>query len=637
MHKSLQINDAQSKAISHGTGPMLVLAGPGSGKTFVITQRILHLIETLHIKPEQILVITFTKAAALEMQKRFRELSQGQMYPVSFGTFHAIFFHILQQTHGFHASSILRDAEKHKYLREIIQSLSMSPNPTVEKNSTITLCQSNITLDSDDSPEIMQRILSEISKIKNMGLSPESYQSECCSPEEFLSIYQHYEKKVKLEHKVDFDDMVLLCLSLLKQRPDILKNWQNKYQYILIDEFQDINPPQYETVRLLAAPQNNLFVVGDDDQSIYGFRGSNPEIMLHFEEDYPDAKRILLNINYRSKKDIIKAAQNVIEQNGIRFTKDVTTFSQESNSVKLYHFPSQQIQRQNIISLIQQYITQSGAHYRDIALIYRTNTNAAITAEKLMQEKIPFQMKERTKCIYDTEIAKDIFAYLEYALYESSLSAFYRIMNRPVRYISRTVVPSSPFAKEELLHLVSNKEYVLHNVISLYEQLSFLRKLSPYAAVNYIRKGIGYENYILQKERAHGGHTTEMISLLNELQENAQEFEDINEWLEHIKHFKENIVQAQKPVSPEQDAVHIVTMHASKGLEWPVVVIPDLNEGIVPHKKAASINEIEEERRMFYVALTRAKQKLFLFYIKEEAGNLLPSRFIQELISKPYS
>lgn len=644
MHKMKSLlskaNEAQSKAISFGEGPMLVLAGPGSGKTFTITQRIQYLIEEHHVKPEHILVITFTKAAAKEMQVRFIKLLDGQILPVSFGTFHAIFFHILQHTYSFDARNIIKESEKKQFLKEILHTI---PTELVQEDGEVL-----------EHPEVLQRILEEISQIKNLGISYYEYQSNCCTKAQFQYIYEQYHQLMKQKSKLDFDDMVLLCYQLLKKRTDVLQLWQKKFQYILIDEFQDINPMQYEVVKLLALPQNNLFIVGDDDQSIYGFRGSRPEIMLHFQEDYPNVQRILLNQNYRSQAEIVEASLRLIKHNQKRFTKvleaaftqdekrkndcnyqeeDIAknkTHQENNKAVSIYCFESKFQQAQNIVQLTKQYIEQKKGEYKDIAIIYRTNTLALLTAEKFAKEGTPFQLKEQMKNIYDTSVAKDIIAYIQYALYEKNVQDFFRIMNRPVRYITRESVPLQPFTKDQLMLNLQDKGYVIHNVITLYKQFEFIKKCTPYAAINYIRKGIGYDAYLKERSKVQGRKWEDEIKILDALQEHARAFDSLKEWLEIVTHMEDTIKQAQE--RNEENAVQLMTMHASKGLEFPVVIIPDLNEGVIPYKKAVTEEQLEEERRMLYVAMTRAKEKLFLFYVKEnEPGMILPSRFLQEI------
>ena len=654
--KGLNVNEAQSKAISHGEGPMLVLAGPGSGKTLVITQRIRYLIEEYKVEPGQILVITFTKAAALEMQTRFLKLSGDKFYPVNFGTFHAIFFQILKQTYHFDAKSILRENEKHQILREILKTIpeelkssdgccseqnnhdqagKISEDSSSNDSSMPHLSGMTEETDEENSLDTRQRILSEISKIKNTGTIIQKYESEVCGKEEFIYIYEEYRKVTKSLRKVDFDDMMLLCKELLINRPNVLAAWQKRFSYILIDEFQDINPIQYEIIQMLSKPQDNLFVVGDDDQAIYGFRGSRPEIMLHFKDDYPNAEQVLLNINYRSKKDIVEASKRLICNNKTRFAKEVKTANTTADGVSIYSFESRAQENQNIISLIEQYMKIPGSNYRDIAILYRTNTNAGTVAEKLMQAGIPFQMKEKIKSPYESSIAKDIIAYLRYAINENDVKDFFRIMNKPVRYIRRDSVPLQKFSMQELIRNNADKNYVIQNIIQMYDKLHFIKQMSPYAAVNYIRRGVGYDDYLIKEAKKNKRSSDEVLKELDVLLQCAREFDTINEWLTYIENYDEKLEEAK---NTNEDAVQIVTMHASKGLEWPIVIIPDINEGVVPHKKAVSEAEIEEERRMFFVAMTRAKDKLFLFYVKEqgkekEAGNILPSRFIYEIYS----
>lgn len=619
-----QCSAAQSEAIIHGEGPMLVLAGPGSGKTFVITRRIQYLIEYHKVKPEQILVITFTKAAATEMQERFLKLTQNQFYPVTFATFHAFFYQILRQTYQFNTSSILRESDKRHILEELVHQIpeELSNEPCMLKTA--------IEDEEHSNEEILQKLISEISKVKNLRLNPSEYESSICSNKVFEYLYIQYCNFTSRKNKIDFDDMVILCLQLLKERVDILELWHSRFQYILIDEFQDISPAQYEIIRLLAAPSNHLFIVGDDDQSIYRFRGSDPSIMLGFTQCYPDARQVLLNINYRSRPEIIEPASNLISHNRNRFDKVITAADCNAGNFKMYSFESVQEQSQAIISLIRQYMEQSDSHYHDIALIYRTNTNAILISEKLLREKIPVHMQEKPKNIYQSPIAKDLIAYIRYALYEKDTAAFYRIMNRPSRYIRRETVPTSSFTMQDILDKNAGKEYVIHNVLSLYHQLHFLRKLDPYAAINYIRHGIGYEDYLIKQSMQDSNAYHAAIRTLDELQERASVFDTLNEWLEHAESYEEFIQQMQ--TEHDEDAVQIVTMHASKGLEWNTVILPDVNEGITPHKKAVSEAETEEERRMFYVAMTRAKQNLFIFYVKEKTGGkFLPSRFLTDL------
>lgn len=599
------LNSAQSIAINHRDGAMLVIAGPGSGKTLVITQRIKNLIEQYNVDPKDILVITFTKAAAIQMQYRFVKETKGFDYNVNFGTFHAIFFHILKQTYKFDASSILKESDKYRYLESIIDQFF----PTINK-------------------ELIPKFISEISKIKNSGIDVEEYETSICENEVFIDIYKKYKFTMIQYKKVDFDDMVYLTLRLLKERPKVLQYWQNKFKYILIDEFQDINPMQYEVVKLLATPRNNLFIVGDDDQSIYGFRGSNPQIMLNFPDDFPDCKRILLDVNYRSYSSIVESSIRLISNNKDRYIKDIKSNSFDDQCVLIQDFSSKYQQVHSISALIKEYMMNDGAQYKDIAILYRTNTGASYIAEELLKAKIPFNFKENTSRFYDKDVVKDILAYIYLAFNNCDITSFFRIMNKPLRYISRDSVTISSHIKEDIINYYIDNKNVLHNVLRLFDNLDFIKNMSPYAAINFIRKGIGYDEYLETKGNMD-------IEVLDELQEKAKEFSNINDWIEFIKGYESAMKFAK---SRNDDCVNIVTMHASKGLEWPVVILPDLNEGVVPHKKSCEEDNIEEERRLLYVAMTRAKEKLFMFYVNEEnkkkAGYCPPSRFLNEILEK---
>jgi DNA helicase-2/ATP-dependent DNA helicase PcrA len=548
----------------------------------------------------------------MEMQERFVKLSEGRIYPVNFGTFHAIFFQILRHTYKFTADNIIREGDKYRLLRQII---SEYPD------------------EIDTSPDTLQRILSEISKVKNNGLKPQDIKSETVTQGQFESIFDTYKQQMNKNRLVDFDDMVLLCRNLLADRPETLKIWQNRFKYILVDEFQDICPLQYDVVRMLAKPQDNLFIVGDDDQAIYGFRGAKPEIMLNFTKDYPKAKQVVLNINYRSRKDITYVAEKLITNNTVRFEKNIEAYNQHPGGVKIFSFPSKAKQAENISLLIKQYMQQPDAKYSDIAILYRTNNHTLYTADRLMKDSIPFVMKEKPRNIYEEPAVKDIISYIRYALYENSVEDFYRIMNRPVRYIKRNTVPLKPFKMQEILHNNEDACYVIDNILDLYSQLRFIKNLNPFSAVNYIRKGVGYDEYLKKYAKETAKDISKSMEQLDDLLQLAKGFESLKSWLEHIENYDAIIERQSIQKKTDEDAVNIVTMHASKGLEWKVVILPDVNEGVVPHKKAVTDEEVEEERRMFYVAMTRARENLFIFYLEtKEAGNILPSRFIDEIL-----
>jgi DNA helicase-2/ATP-dependent DNA helicase PcrA len=326
-------------------------------------------------------------------------------------------------------------------------------------------------------------------------------------------------------------------------------------------------------------------------------------------------------------------AEKLITNNTVRFEKNIEAYNKQPGGVKIYSFPSKVKQAENISLLIKQYMEQPDAKYSDIAILYRTNNHAIYTADRLMKEGIPFTMKEKPRNIYEEPAVKDVISYIRYALYENSVDDFYRIMNRPVRYIKRATVPLKPFKRQDILHNNSETGYVIDNILDLYSQLRFIKTLNPFSAVNYIRKGVGYDDYLKKYAKENARDISKDMEQLDDLLQLAKGFESLKEWLEHIENYDAIIAQQAIQKKKDEDAVNIVTMHAAKGLEWKVVILPDVNEGVVPHKKAVTDEELEEERRMFYVAMTRAKENLFIFYLEEkEAGNILPSRFIDEIL-----
>ena len=387
----MQVSNAQHQAITHGAGPAIVLAGPGSGKTLVITQRVRYLIEAYHIRPQEILVITFTKAAAQEMQSRFQALSRQR--GVTFGTFHAVFFHILKYAYHYSVANILTEEKKYQILQRLL---------------------SESGLHFEDEKETLSEIASEISVVKNEQIPLEHYYSKSCPEEVFRGFYRKYEEMHRREGLLDFDDMMTMTYELLTQRADILAAWQRHYRYILVDEFQDINLLQYAILRLLADPERNLFIVGDDDQSIYRFRGAKPEIMLNFPKDYPDAKQIVLDRNFRSVASVIRAAQLVIRENTKRFAKRAVHVRKGQGQIDIREFSGQEHESLYLIKKVQESLA-GGIPPNEIAVLYRTNQGARPYAERLMEFNIPFEMRDALPNIYEHWIAKDLFAYLHLA------------------------------------------------------------------------------------------------------------------------------------------------------------------------------------------------------------------------------
>jgi len=608
----MEINQSQLAAIRHNTGPMMVLAGPGSGKTLVITRRVQELIEHYGVNPANILVITFTKAAAEEMKERFFKLTGHKAPGVSFGTFHSVFFTILKYAYGYNASNIIREEQRYSFIKEIIH---------------------NMSLDAPDEKEFSEEILSEISLVKGERLNLEHYYSVNCSEDNFKKIYQSYESKLAASNLIDFDDMLVLCLELLTQRPDILTLWQNKFQYILIDEFQDINKVQYDVIRLLAGQLNNLFIVGDDDQAIYRFRGAKPEIMLNFEKDYPDCKRIELRYNYRCGSKIVQCASALIKNNNKRYDKEIKSATGKGGEVAIRSFENLKTQNLSVVGEILKY-NQEGIPYSQIAVLFRTNIQPRALVEKMMEYNIPFHMRDRIPNLYEHWIAQDIIAYIKLAAGEMERRHFLQIANRPNRYISRECMKEQQIDFLMLRKFYGDKDWMLDRIDKLEYDFNLIRNMNPYGAVTYIRRGVGYEEFTADYARLRNLKSEELIEILDELAESAKNYDTFDSWFRHMDEYKEELkVKAREARENNTDMVTLATMHSSKGLEYKVVFIIDANESITPYRKAVLEADMEEERRLFYVAATRAMDYLHIYSSKERYNKELTiSRFIGEML-----
>lgn len=612
----MAFHKSQLQAIRHLNGPMMVLAGPGSGKTTVITHRVRCLVEGYGVDPASILVITFTKAAASEMRQRFQKLMEGRSLPVSFGTFHAVFFSILKHAYRYDASNIVREEQRIQLMRELVD---------------------RYRIDVEDEGEFISSILSEISMVKGEMMSLEHYYSKNCSEEIFKKLYEGYNRGLESRGLLDFDDMLVMCYQLFDQRKDILAAWQSRYRFILIDEFQDINRVQYEIVKMLAAPENNLFIVGDDDQSIYRFRGAKPEIMLGFEKDYPTAKRTLLGINYRSSSSIVDAAGRLIRHNKMRFEKEIQAFRGAGRPVAVMGFPDAHAETRTIVEEIQDYV-RMGYHLSDIAVLYRTSMEPRLLMERMMEWNLPFRMKDSLPNLYEHWITQDMLAYIriagdELAKHRQAKRAdVLRIINRPKRFVSRVALEGQIISWDSLKSWYQDRGWMVERIEQLEYDLKMIGRMAPVAAVNYIRKAVGYDDYLREYAENRRMKAEDLLQIADQLQESASSYKTMDAWQEHMREYGEQLrQQLTNRDSQNTDCVSLMTMHSSKGLEFPIVYILDANEGVTPHHKAVLEADLEEERRMFYVAMTRARDRLHVYYARERYGRPQErSRFIDE-------
>lgn len=605
----MNFNKSQQEAILHKDGPMLVLAGPGSGKTAVITQRTLNLIEEHHVNPANILVITFTRAAAQEMKHRFLRLAGKEKSHVTFGTFHAVFFMVLKYAYHFESSNIVTEEQRYQFMREII---------------------SYHHLEYQDENEFIGEILGEISKVKNERIPLDHFYSSHCGEEIFRKIYTAYVRRLQQNRLIDFDDMLTYTYELFRQRPDILSAWQKKYQYILIDEFQDINQIQYDIMRMLAKPADNLFIVGDDDQSIYRFRGSKPEIMLQFTKVYPKAKVVTLDVNYRCTPAVVEASRRLISHNEERFKKTITAHRREQNPVRFFLFEDERQENTFLIDEIEK-ARAEGIPLSQIAVLFRTNVQPRLLMEQMLSRNMAFRTKDRIPNVYEHWIAKDFFAYIRIAQGSDKRADFLSIMNKPKRYIGRDSLCEPHVAFDEWIRMYDEQPWIAERIEQLWHDTRVLNTLSPYAAINFIRRGIGYDDYIADYADYRNVNKDDLYDVADEILSNAKGYRTLEEWYTHIENYKKGLEELAKRGNSNEDAVVLATLHSSKGLEFEKVFLIDVNEGITPYKKAVLQPDMEEERRLFYVGMTRAKRSLTLCSVKTLHNKKVElSRFLKE-------
>lgn len=595
---------AQKQAIIHLRGPALVCAGPGSGKTFTIIRRILYLIEQYHINPDKILVITYTKAAAREMKERFETASA--YHGVCFGTFHSICFNILRQSGVVSADSLIKENDKRKLFGVILGNQGLSSKKSYDAVTTLQ---------------------NTVSRLKNMP-EAEIHNAEAYgfSIDEILAVKKEYERFLREQGLIDFDDMVTECLQLLIKRPDICRKYQQMFSYLLVDEFQDINQPQYQILKLLAAPENNLFTVGDDDQAIYGFRGASPHIMKQFLEDFPEAGRMMLTENYRSGGSIVELAQKVIVRNEERFEKDFHAADSGGN-VSFSCFDTRGEEENHLIRELS--LLENDALYHT-AIILRTNREVIQYTQLLEAAGIKVKKTVSKENIFQSFMMEDIEAFLSYLYFGKKRCDLIRFMNKPNRFFSREALPAERVLSGDMEWYYAKNPEMLSEIRSFFGKLQIAEKLSPYLAIAFFRKNLGYDDYLYGK----AGNMAEFQRLSGQAAQIQKSFEEYKTGmpLPEFKRIQEEKAGAAHVLS-EKQGVSIMTMHGSKGLEFERVYLPDINEGIIPSRDIQTKKEHEEERRLLYVAITRAKNDLYIYYTKER--NRKPSRYLEGLIPPP--
>ena len=629
------LSAVQRDAVQHTDGPVLIFAGAGSGKTRVLTHRIAYLLGEKKVFPDRILAVTFTNKAASEMKARLERLVGDQARDLWVGTFHSICVRMLRRDGAkigiARNFAIMDDADQRSIVRDVLHDL-----------------------DYDERQITPGAALDEISKAKNQLLTPAEYEARATSfmAERIAKVYHEYDRRLRESNGLDFDDLIGQTIRLLETDGDVRTRYQNKFRYVLVDEYQDVNFAQYRLCAILAQEHGNLTVVGDDDQSIYSWRGSDYKNILRFEEDFPGAKIFKLEENYRSTQTILNVANELVANNTTRSEKKLFTNRAEGETVTVYGAETERAEARYAIEKIKEHVRE-GAAYRDFVVLYRTNAQSRVFEEGFLSEGIPYRVVGGTGFYARTEI-KDMMAYLRYIVNPSDAVAFRRIVNVPRRSIGQQTIASlvdaavaagvsvgqAIFDKELLRRAVPKKQKELERFADLIEQLS--SRASSLSVSDLLVAVMEESGYIRELQAEDTTDSRTRMENLQELIGVAREFEaQAAENAGSLDDFLANValISDLDTLDPDASFVTLMTMHAAKGLEFPIVFLSGLEDGVFPGNRALTdMNELEEERRLAYVALTRAMDRLYLSYAMRRTlyGNTFAhpkSRFLDEMPS----
>lgn len=618
------LNEEQRSAAMHLSGPCMVLAGPGTGKTTIIVHRLAYLIKSAVMNPENLLVVTFSKDAAAEMKERFikfaeehKSAAKRQISEITFGTFHSVFFKILRQYENYKLEDLLDENEKYNIIKTIARKLQ---------------------LDFSEDDDRISDVINDIGYFMNTMADTVDYKPQSCSIDEFRAIFESYCTFKHKQNKFDYDDMLTECYYLLKNNKKVLEAVRAKFKYILIDEFQDISPVQFEAIKLIAQPLNNIFVVGDDDQSIYGFRGAAPGILVEFETLYTNCSKIVLKNNYRSTKHILNCALALIDNNKSRYQKKLQPTKDQGSMPSILSMKDFEDEARFIACKIKE-LNAAGKDLSDIAVIYRTNLQSRALVDAFMDHNISFTAADGAASIYHHWIFRDIIAYLQLALSKGGEKELTRILNKPKRYISRDAIATAlkhngDFISNLITYCSLNNRQV--NVLVDFQHcIKRMGSMKVKEAFKYIRGYIGYEEYLRDYASSKGINVRGLLEALEEAESSVRNFNEISDFLQHVEEVEAKAKQARYK-HENQDSVRLLTMHKAKGLEFDVVFICGAVEGLCPYEGSESLNQaaLEEERRLFYVGTTRAKHLLYVSVPKERYGKQTKaSRFVDELLN----
>ena len=627
-----KLNERQKEAVLATEGPVLVLAGAGSGKTTVLVNRIAYMISEKHIRPWNILAITFTNKAAREMKDRIERLLGDTAKDMWIGTFHSVCVRILRSCIdllGYSRDFVIYD--------------------TADTKTVMKECLRELDIDEKSFP--VRNVLSIISNAKNDLMDAATFENVYKSDYRMsiiAKIYYRYQTKLRKNNAVDFDDIILNTVKILSENPDVLSKYQDKFQYILVDEYQDTNNSQYLLINLLAQANRNLCVVGDDDQSIYKFRGANIGNILNFEDDYSDVQKITLDQNYRSTQNILDAANSVISNNKGRMGKSLWTSNGDGNRVYVYTGTNEYDEARYIARQIKKHFDEQGS-FSDCAILYRTNAQSRVIEEMLMRESVPYKVLSGLR-FYDRKEIKDIIAYLRVVYNPNDDVSLARIINEPKRKIGNaTLEKARNIAREKetsLYDVISHADdypefkTAIKKLLSFSEIIQSLIKLKDTVTIEDLTGRIlndtGYMPALVMEDTTESKtrieNLGEFISVITEFEKNEETGNTLGEFLENI-----SLVSDIDGYDENEDSAVLMTIHSAKGLEFPIVFLSGLEEGLFPGMRSMeSDDDIEEERRLCYVAITRAKEQLYITKTISRTihGKTMPttaSRFFREI------
>ena len=608
--EKLKRNPSQEKAINTTEGPVILISCPGSGKTTTLINRIGNIISK-GVDPEKVLMVTFSKKAADEMEARYKK-KFGEQGGVNFSTIHGLCLLILKEEYGYTQENIISENEKRDFILNYIKN-----DPTVA-----------------DAWELTKNILNEISLIKNNYVNLKTYKAKSCETSYFIQVYKAYENEKKITNRIDFDDMLTQCQRMFVENPKILKKWQQRFDYIMVDEYQDTNEIQRDILYGLIQRTKNICVVGDDDQCIYSFRGANSSIMMNFDKDFKNATSIYMSTNYRSAQNIVNIAETLITQNIKRFPKDFISErgkNGERGHIQYNSYQSRGAEMHDLVGRIK-LMHQRGIAFKDMAVLVRNNRQADGPVQALSEARIPYDSTEEIKSVYEDYIFEDIKSYIDLSMGKSVHKNLLHVLNRPNRFLKQQPFLEVEYNTDALLNAIqyiknepdawkyATAEKSIFDLINWFGPGEINRDTPCEKVFNGLEK-LRYRKYLKDSTEFKNGDVDETMADYEKLKNDALKYETVGKWLDYANRVTYMIRQEND--KNDSEGVCITTMHRSKGCEWKVVFLIGVNDGILPSKNAIEKAEKEEERRILYVAMTRAKDYLFITSCGNESEFML--------------